>query len=50
MRVWNGLIWLRIGTGGGNFESGNELSASKYAGNFLTSLEPVSFSRRTLFH
>jgi len=34
---WTGSIWLRIGTVGG-------------MGNFLTSGEPVCFSRRTFFH
>ena len=31
-------------------EGGNENSGSVNAGNFLTSGEPVSFSRRTLLH
>jgi hypothetical protein len=35
MRVWNGLIWLRIGTGGGIFESGNEFLGSIKCGEFL---------------
>jgi hypothetical protein len=35
MRVWTGLIWLRIETGGGIFESGNELSGSIKCGEFL---------------
>jgi hypothetical protein len=26
--VWNGLIWLRIGSGGGLFRDGNETSGS----------------------
>ena len=35
--VGNGWSWLRIGTGGGHFEYGEEPSGSKNAGNFLTS-------------
>jgi hypothetical protein len=35
--VGTGWSGLRIGTGGGNFEYGNELSGSVNAGNFLTS-------------
>jgi len=35
MRIWTGLIWLRIGTGGGMIESANELSGSKKCGVFL---------------
>ena len=31
-------------------ECGNELSGYIKCGNFLTSCEPVSFSRRTLLH
>ena len=34
----------------GTGEYGDELSGSKKAGNFLTSSEPVSFSRRALLH
>ena len=41
-RKWEGVVgtgwsWLRIGTGGGHCEYGDELSGSKNAGNFLTS-------------
>jgi hypothetical protein len=45
-----GLIWLRIGTGGGPRKRGNEHAGSISAGNLLTSGEPVSFSRKTLFN
>jgi hypothetical protein len=34
----------------GTCECGNEPSGSKNAGNFLTSCEPVSFSRRISLH
>ena len=34
----------------GTSEYGEEPSCSKNAGNFLSSAEPVSFSRRTLLH
>ena len=41
-RKWEGFVrtgwsWLRIGTGGGTCEYGDEPSGSKNAGNFLTS-------------
>jgi len=41
-RKWEGVVrtgwnWLRIGTGGGTCEYGDEHSGSKNAGNFLTS-------------
>ena len=32
---WIGLIWFRIGTGGGLFECGNESSVSIKCGEFL---------------
>jgi hypothetical protein len=35
MGAWTGLIWLRIGTGGGCCECGNELSGSIKCGEFL---------------
>ena len=35
MGVRTGLSWLRIGTGGGHCESGNELSGSIKCGEFL---------------
>jgi len=35
--VGTGWSWLRIGTGGGHCEYGDEPSGSKNAGNFLTS-------------
>jgi len=33
--AWTGLIWLRIGTGGGSFKSSNEPSGSIKCGDFL---------------
>jgi hypothetical protein len=33
--VWNGSIWLRIGTGGGKGIGGNELSDFIKCGEFL---------------
>jgi hypothetical protein len=48
--VLAGCIWLRTGTGGGYCEHGNEPSGSIKGGNFLTSWETASFSRRTLLH
>jgi hypothetical protein len=33
--TWTGLIWHRIGTGGGHFECGNEPSGSIKCGEFL---------------
>jgi hypothetical protein len=33
--VWTGSSWLRTGTVGGNFESGNEISVSIKCGKFL---------------
>jgi len=41
-RKWEGFVgtgwsWLRIGTGGGTCEYGEEPSGSENAGNFLTS-------------
>jgi hypothetical protein len=33
--AWTGLIWIRIGTGGGSCECGNELSGSIKRGEFL---------------
>ena len=35
MGVWTGSIWLRIGTGGGTCECGNEPSGSIKYGEFL---------------
>jgi hypothetical protein len=35
VRAWTGLIWLRIGTGGGLFKDGNEPSGSVKCGEFL---------------
>jgi hypothetical protein len=35
MGVWLGSIWLRIGTGGGSRECGNETSGSIKCGEFL---------------
>ena len=50
MGTWTGLIWLRIGTGGGTCECGNELSGSIECEEFLDKLTAVSCSRRTLLH
>jgi len=33
--AWTGLIWLRIGTGGGYCKCGNEPSGYKNCGKFL---------------
>jgi hypothetical protein len=33
--AWTGLIWLRIGTGGGLFECCNEVSGSIKCGEFI---------------
>ena len=33
--AWTGLLWLRIGTGGGRCECGNEPSGSVECGEFL---------------
>ena len=35
VRAWTGWSWLRIGTGGGTFECGNEPSGSIKCGEFL---------------
>ena len=35
MGAWTGLIWLRIGTGGGHFKCSNELPGSVICGEFL---------------
>jgi hypothetical protein len=35
MGAWTGLSWLRIGTGGGLFECGNEPLGSIKCGEFL---------------
>jgi hypothetical protein len=35
VRVWTGLGWLRIETGGGQFECGNEPSGYMNCGKFL---------------
>jgi hypothetical protein len=36
--VWTGLMWLRIGTSGGLFEVGNELSCCIKCRQFLDEL------------
>jgi len=46
--AWTGLIWLRLGKEVGTCKWRNEPSGSIKCGDFLTSSEPVSFSRRTL--
>ena len=38
--AWTGLSWLRIGTGGGSFKSGNEPSCSIKCGDFLDYINP----------
>jgi hypothetical protein len=45
--VWNGCIWLRIGTSGG--EHGNEPSGSIKGGEFLD-IVIISLSRMILLH
>jgi len=50
LKVVTDYIWLRIWTVAGSCEHGNEYSVSIKAGNFMTSLATVSFSRRTLPH
>jgi hypothetical protein len=35
VRVWTGFTWLRIGTGGGSCEHGDEPSGSRKCGEFL---------------
>jgi len=49
VRAWTGLIWLMIGAEAGTCVCSNELLGSINMEN-LTSLEVVSFSRRTLLH
>jgi hypothetical protein len=44
---WTELIWLRIET---LVNAAMTLGVPQNGGNFLTNLEPASFSRRTLFH
>jgi hypothetical protein len=47
--AWTGLIWVRIGTGGCSVVNAVlKLLVSQSAGNFLTSLGLVTFSRRNL--
>ena len=48
--AWIGLIWLWIPTGGGHLYVVMDLLATENAGNFLTSLKPVGFPRRSLLH
>jgi hypothetical protein len=48
---WTGLTWLRTGTGDVvPVNAVMNLLVPSNAGKFLASLEPVSFSRRTLLH
>jgi len=49
-KAWTGFIWIRIGTGGGACQCGNEPSGSIIRGEFLEKLRTVSFSERTLLH
>jgi len=37
-RAWTGLVWLRIGTGGGHCKAGNEPSGAIKCGEFLDEL------------
>jgi hypothetical protein len=39
VEVWTGLGWLRIETGGGTVECGNEFSGSIKCGEFLEKLQ-----------
>jgi hypothetical protein len=49
--VGTGWSWLRIGTGGSNFEYGKQTSGSiKMRGISSLAEKMVSFSRRTLLH
>jgi hypothetical protein len=48
--VWNGWSWLKIGQVACIFGCGNEPSASIKCTYILTTLKPVSFSRRILLH
>jgi hypothetical protein len=51
MGAWVGLVWLRIGTSGRALVNAvMNIRVIKNAEKFLTSSEPVSFSRRTLLH
>jgi hypothetical protein len=45
-----GLIWLRIGTGGGSFKSGDEPSGSIKCGNFLGYLKTGQLGKKDLTH
>jgi len=47
MGTLTGLIWVRIGTGGGSCKCGNEPLGSIKCGEFLD-WDPVSFSRTTV--
>jgi hypothetical protein len=48
--AWTGLVWLSRGTGGSSCNAVMNLPVPYNAGNFLTNLKPVSFSRSTLLH
>jgi hypothetical protein len=38
MEVWTGLMWLKIGTGGGSCECGNELAGFIKCGEYFDKL------------
>jgi hypothetical protein len=50
MEAMTGMFWLRLGTGGGCFECGNEPPGSIKRREFVILLETVRFSGRTLLH
>ena len=49
-KSWTGLLFPRLGAGGGACECSYESSGFIKFGNFLTSGRSVSFSGRTLLH
>jgi hypothetical protein len=50
-KVWNGSIWLRIGTVGGHLRMRQRtFGFHKSPGNFLTGWKPVGLSRRALLY
>ena len=51
MVAWAGLLWLRISDRWQTFvDEVMQLLVPLYVGDFLTSLETVSFPRRTVFY